>query len=486
MGVMERFRSSSDSSGMQFVMVLVIVSFIMMFGTTRGDQTGVAAEVNGVKIMHTDYVRFYRDAQRRAEGMEQRTLSNDEQQNLGELVKQQLIIQEIEKQEADRLGLFVSVAQVADAIYNEPGFRNPEGEYEPQRYKTFLKRRQYTADEFEDQIRQDLRRNKLRQLVSMGASVSEPVVRQSYVERSTRMRLSHVRIRQSNFVDDIELDDAAITEWMGENEALVQETYDQALETRFTHPEGVGLAMINLTVSDDEALDVIRAELATRRDEIEQGADFGEVAKAHSADPTGATGGDLGVRAVNQLTPEVAEAIEGLDVGGMSPVLVVEGREVRLYKVVERVPAKVDAFEDVKVAIATQVIRDERLPERTVQFAEGELLESWKTSGEVPETLLAERGLFALDTGLIPQMGVGDFPEDMLAAARAAEPGEVLPEVYEQDGEYWVAKLEEREKPDMELYESNKEQIQQQLLQERRQAFYEGWLEDTKARSTIR
>ena len=39
MGVMERFRSSSDSSGMQFVMVLVIVSFIMMFGTPRGDQT---------------------------------------------------------------------------------------------------------------------------------------------------------------------------------------------------------------------------------------------------------------------------------------------------------------------------------------------------------------------------------------------------------------------------------------------------------------
>ena len=486
MGVMERFRSSSDSSGMQFVMVLVIVSFIMMFGTTRGDQTGVTAEVNGVRIMHTDYVRKYRDIQRQVEGYEQRTLSNDEQLTLGEQVKELLVVQEMEKQEADRLGVFVSGLQVSESIYRDPRFRNSDGKYEPQRYKTFLKRRQYTVDEYQDQVRQELRLLKLRQLIELGASLSEPVVRQSYVDRSTRMQVSYVRIRQSQFQDDLALEDAAVSEWLEQNAALVQETYDQDLENRYTHPEKVRLGMINFVVGESDTLDALRAELATLRDELEQGADFGAVAQVRSDDPTGAGGGDLGLRAVNQLMPEVSEAVEDLAVGGLSPVLVVEGREVRLYKLMERVAFSVDAFEDVKMTIAQQLIRDEQLPERTVKFAEDEFLASWRSSGVVPEALLEERGLLVLNTGLIPQMGIGDYPEEMMAAARSVQPGTVLPDVYERDGEYWVGKLDTREKPDMELYEKSKEQIHQQVLQERRQAFYKDWRDDAKSRATIR
>jgi parvulin-like peptidyl-prolyl isomerase len=486
MGVMERFRSSSDSSGMQFVMVLVIVSFIMMFGTTRGDQTGVTAEVNGVRIMQTDYRKKYRDIQRGVEGRQQRTLSNDEQRTLGELVKESLVNQELEKQEADRLGVFVSGLQVSEAIYRDPRFRNPAGQYEPQRYKTFLKRGQYTVDEYQDQVRQELRLFKLRQLIELGASVSEPVVRQSYVDRSTRLQLSYVRIRQSQFQDDIALEDAAVSEWLEENAALVQETYDQDLENRYTHPEEVRLGMINFVVGESDTLDGLRAELATLRDELEQGADFGDLARARSDDPTGADGGDLGMRAVNQLTLDVSESVEGLEVGGLSPVLVVEGREVRLYKLLDRVAFSVDTFEEVKLAIAEQLIRDEQLPERTVKFAEDEFLESWASSGVIPETLVQERELLVQSTGMIPQMGAGDYPDEMMAAARSVEPGTVLPDVYERHGEYWVAKLETRELPDMELYEKNKESLHQRDLQERRQTFYEDWRDDAKSRATIR
>jgi len=170
----------------------------------------------------------------------------------------------------------------------------------------------------------------------------------------------------------------------------------------------------------------------------------------------------------------------------LSPVLVVEGREVRLYKLLERVPFSVDTFEDVKRSIAQQLIRDEQLPERTIKFAEDEFLATWASSGVVPETLLEERGLLLLNTGMIPQMGTGDYPEELLAAARSVEPGTVLPDVYEQDGEYWVGKLETRELPDMEVYEKNKEEIHQQVLEERRQAFIQDWRDDVKSRATIR
>jgi hypothetical protein len=90
MSVLEQMRSGSDSTGMQFMMALVVLSFVGWYAMPTGDMTNVVAEVNGEKIMGTEWGRLYRQTERRQEVMRGGTLSDQEQKLLGDSVKQTL------------------------------------------------------------------------------------------------------------------------------------------------------------------------------------------------------------------------------------------------------------------------------------------------------------------------------------------------------------------------------------------------------------
>lgn len=57
------------------------------------------------------------------------------------------------------------------------------------------------------------------------------------------------------------------------------------------------------------------------RQKLEEGADFGELARAHSDCPSGAEGGDLGFFGRNQMVGAFEEAAFGLTVGATSDVV---------------------------------------------------------------------------------------------------------------------------------------------------------------------
>ena len=67
MGVMESMRSSSDSTLMQIVMVLVVLSFIGWYAVPQGDKASIVATVNGERIMDTEYRQLSSPAKARRE-----------------------------------------------------------------------------------------------------------------------------------------------------------------------------------------------------------------------------------------------------------------------------------------------------------------------------------------------------------------------------------------------------------------------------------
>ena len=71
------------------------------------------------------------------------------------------------------------------------------------------------------------------------------------------------------------------------------------------------------TRSKEEALSQIE-DLKTR---LEEGADFGELARTHSDCPSGQSGGDLGSFGRGAMVPEFETAAFGLEVGGTSDVV---------------------------------------------------------------------------------------------------------------------------------------------------------------------
>jgi len=490
MSVLEQMRSGSDSTGMQFMMALVVLSFVGWYAMPTGDMTNVVAEVNGEKIMGTEWGRLYRQTERRQEVMRGGTLSDQEQKLLGETVKQTLADQAVLLQQADRLGIFVSDTEVAWQIFKDPSFQDQDGEFSEDLFERTLKYGQYTRDDFEGRLRDDIVRRRLMSLISMGATVSSADVERTYRDAETKINLSYVRVRPSVFRDDVTLSDDERAAWLVENEAEAREVYDTDLTRVYSHPRQVQLSMIRLTETPDgPAIDELKASLTQLREQLVEGADFAAMAREHSKDSTATNGGDLGMRAEQQLMSEVLGAIEGLEDGGLSRVITVDGTEARLYKVVQRKAAYVDAFEDVRDDIVTQIVREERLPELAAAFAESEVLAAWARDGEAPSELLEGKSLAVLQTGSIGlggSFGYSAPPEDMLAAAADAEPGSVLADVYEKDGEYWVGALDTRSEPDMGAFEDKREMLTEQTLAMKRQALWQSWVDDAKANADIR
>jgi peptidyl-prolyl cis-trans isomerase D len=489
MSILERMRSGSDSTFMQVIMAMIIVAFVGVYAQTSGERSGAVAVVNGDKIMDTDHARAYRNALAEAEQRAQRTLSDTEQKQLSEQVRQQLIERQVLLQEAERLGLEVSYVEVARQLMSIPFLRDEAGGFDEQAYQRWLKRQRYTKADFEAKLHDDLLRAKLQQLVYTGASMSEPAMRDAYVEAETRVDLKLVRIRPSAFEDDVTITDEERAAWLAENEALVEETYEQDKARLYDHPEQVRVRMIRLARTGDEpGLPDLVGRLNTLRTEIAGGADMAALARRWSEDSSALKGGDVGLRPVAQLTAEEAKALEGIGEGALSRPVVTD-RDVRLLKVEERIAPKVDTLDEVRESIADKLIRAERVPVMAAEYAEEQLLTKWRDSGEVPEDLLAEQGFSAHETGPIPTSSMGNPfapPQRLLDAARTAEVGAVIDDVFEEGGTYYVAQLTERTEPDMTKLDEDEAAIHEQMLFSRRDAFYQAWVDDLKSRATIR
>jgi len=300
--------------------------------------------------------------------------------------------------------------------------------------------------------------------------------------------LNVVRIRPADFEDEVVISDEERTAWIAENEALVGEAYERDFDRLYNHPEQVRLALIRLAIIKGGAsVGDLTPRMNAIRAELEGGAPFDVLARRWSEDPSALDGGDLGLRPMAQLSTEMIDAIADVPPGGLTRVFTTEG-DVRLAKVLERVPPKVDSVDDVRSSIADRLIRAEKVPAMAAAFAEQELLPKWSETGTVPTDLLEKHGLTARDTGPVPTTGsTSPFapPAALLDAARTAPIAAVLPEVFEESGVLYVAQLTSRTDPDMARYESEHDTIRERILAERRAQFYEDWVADLKAHAKI-
>jgi peptidyl-prolyl cis-trans isomerase C len=109
------------------------------------------------------------------------------------------------------------------------------------------------------------------------------------------------------------------------------ERYYAAHRSEFTRPERVRLRQI--LVED-------RATAERARHELAAGADFAEVARRLSRDPSAPRGGDQGVLARADLPPAFAETIFALRPGEVSRIFPAD-YGFHIFQVVERLPAEV-------------------------------------------------------------------------------------------------------------------------------------------------
>lgn len=181
------------------VMWLVIITFIgTLFYWGMGSRAdtgnpGVLATVGDVRILRSEYAEAYRRQEeflRRLYG-QQADARLFEAMNLRQRVLEDLINRALILQEAERVGVRVTEAELVAEIKATPIFAQ-EGKFSRERYLDLLKLNGLNPEIFEAQIRQDLLRQKMVALIRGTAKVSEAEGRAAFRTAREKVTVEYV------------------------------------------------------------------------------------------------------------------------------------------------------------------------------------------------------------------------------------------------------------------------------------------------------
>lgn len=438
---------------------------------------GIAAVVNQ-KVITLQQVNT--EARLAQEQLQRQKIPVPDTATLQKQVLQRMITEELENQEADRLGLHVSDAQAEQAV------------------QTIAERNKITVDRLRVEVEKS------------GVSWAQYM---KNLRQEVRMDMLRQRAVDSTIViSDAEIDSFLKNQGgniaMGQPAPQVQQPA-QAAPQQHSGPQVLGLAQILVAVPEGasparvkELRDKAEALLAR----VRSGADFAGVAAASSDDPQALKGGELGVRPVDGWPDLFLQATEKLKAGEISGIIQ-SGNGFHILKVLTRgqpqgaraaAPAQAPAPMPGNQAIQEQgpmmvtqtharhiLIKSSKvMSDQKAEFKLKQLLERLANGEDFAD--LAKR--YSEDSSA-PQGGdlgwltPGETVPAFEKAMNALEPGQISQPVKSQFGWHLIQVLERRTK-NMES-EFKRMQARQILFQRRVEPAFDDWLSQLRGQAYI-
>ncbi|TJY60989.1 hypothetical protein E4T66_10110 [Sinimarinibacterium sp. CAU 1509] len=332
-----------------FIVALIAIPFaffgIDSFRSDGGDP--VVAKVGGQKIYESQFKRSFDQRYQQLVSLMGESFRADmlDQNRLRKSVLDEMTRETMLKQFTAKEGYQVDDATVFTALSSDPAFQS-DGKFDPETYRSVLARAGYTAERYEQQLRDTLEVNQMRDAVVETAFVTDAQLDQALSldneERTVQYALfetaryrDRVNVTQDEIqkrYDDtresyqaperiklayLELSPSSVPETSAPGDDVLKVLYDAEKDSRFKTREERKASHILMTFGADK--DAAHKKIEEIAKQLADGADFATLAKQSSEDPgSKASGGDLGWVSRGQMVDAFEKALFSLDAGQVS------------------------------------------------------------------------------------------------------------------------------------------------------------------------
>ena len=380
------FRSRDKAVRILLGALLVLVAFSMLTYLVPNYNTGSTGSDTVIAEIGKDTITLAETQRLIQATMRGRQLPVDIVPTYIPQMVDQMVTERAMVMEAERLGMQISDADVADSIRQMVPSLFPDGKFVGKdAYAGMLAQQNMTIDQFETDLKRQLLITRLRDIAMEGTIVTQPEIEAAFRKKNEKIKIEYVRMTADKYKAESQptpqevqdfykanttrymspekksltvliADQAKMEASVSASDADLQRMYSQNVEA-FRTPERVKARHILLKTQGKPAAEeaAIKAKGDSLLKQIKGGADFAKLAKENSEDTgSGANGGDLGEWITHgQMVAEFDKAIFSLKVGETSDLV----KTVYGYHIVQtlaRQDAGVRTFAEVKAELAAQ------------------------------------------------------------------------------------------------------------------------------------
>jgi peptidyl-prolyl cis-trans isomerase D len=359
------------------VAVSMVTYLIPGFGSNSGLPTNpVLAEIGSKQITVSD-------AQAQFQQMTQGKLPPELMETYFPQAMESIINRDAAVYAAESMGLTVSDAEIQDSLHEKFAQFYIDGTLQLDTFHNLLKAQGITEQSVLDGLRGQILLHKLEDALLEGVVVGPKEVEQAFSEKYERAKVQYIAFPPAKFRDQVKVGDDEVKRYYDTHKAAYSEpekfafqvvvvdqakveaslvvsddqlraAYNSSLDN-FRMPERAHARHIMLKTEgkSDAEKKALKAKAEDLLKQIKNGADFAELAKKNS-DDAAENGGDLGWVVRKELTPEVDQAVFDLKPKELSGV-VTSQVGYHIVQLLEKEPAHLKAFEEVKADLATEV-----------------------------------------------------------------------------------------------------------------------------------
>ena len=252
-----------------------------------------------------------------------------------------------------------------------------DGEFSQDRYLQLLRLNSYSPAAYEIAQSKALNREQIKRNLSGSAFISSTQTKQLNDLASQEREVSYLALNTENYKDEVSVSQSQISDYFNENRSSfvegrkvkvdfveltldsmeepespsnddLKDLYDDNAEL-YTNPERRRAQHI-LVESEELAKDLLN--------QIKEGADFAELAKANSEDTSSSEeGGDLGFFERELMGAEFDEAAFAMNIGDVSEVVATDYGYFHIIKLTDIEPETMQSFDEVQEQLVSLYIR---------------------------------------------------------------------------------------------------------------------------------